>query len=340
MPPGCRSDTAWTGGPSRAGPPGDAAGLHVHQVTLPVPFPVRTANVYLIGAPEGTVLVDTGFYTPEAWERLARAVAEFTDAAGPLRAIVLTHHHPDHVGMAGRLQRHHGVPVLASAGEARLTAEVWDPRFPASDTEFYREHGMPAPVLESIMDEHRYLFATLPPLPEVERIPVDRPLTLAGLRFAPVITPGHSPAHLCLFHEASGILVVGDHLLPRITPNIGWYPYTPPDPLRDFLHSLRVIEQLPVRQAFPGHGPAMRNVRARIAELRTHHAARLAVTRALLDGNTLTGYQAALGIFGAGLPPQEARLAMVEAIAHLEHLRHQGEVVRDRCGPQAVYRRR
>lgn len=326
--------------PSPVPPRREEASLRVQQVTLPVPFPLRTANVYLVATPEGTVLIDTAFYTPAAWGGLVRAVTAFTETWGPLCAIVLTHHHPDHIGMAGRLQQRYGVPVLASPGEAALIPQVWGPGADGGGTAFYRDHGMPAAVLDDITKEIDDLLAVLAPLPRVDGVIPRRPLVLGGLAFTPVVTPGHSPAHLCLYHAPSGVLLVGDQLLPRITPNIGWYPYTSPDPLRDFLRSLGVIEQLPVRQALPGHGPAMWNTGARIAELRAHHAARLTATRALLDGNTLTGHQVALGLFGTDLSSQEVRLAMVEAIAHLEHLRHQGEVVLDRRGPQAVYRRR
>jgi len=316
------------------------AGLTVRRVTVPVPFPIKTANVYLVGTPGGTVLVDTAFYTPDAWEFLRSEVATFTAARGPLRTIVLTHHHPDHVGMAGRLQERYGVPVLASPGEAKLIAQVWDPRADRHHTRFYQLHGMPATILDTITRERAGLLSALAPLPRVDAITAGRPLALGGLEFAPLITPGHSPAHLCLWHAPSGILLVGDHLLPRITPNIGWDPYSGPDPLDDFLVALGDVESLPVRKAYPGHGSPIGNVSARITELRVHHAERLRATRALLDGNALTGYQVAERLFGSDLSPQEVRFAVVETLAHLEYLRRRGDVATERRHRHVVYRTR
>ncbi|HLW58621.1 MAG TPA: MBL fold metallo-hydrolase [bacterium] len=317
-----------------------ASDLIIHQVTLPVPFPLKTANVYLVGTGAGTILIDTAFYSPDAWAALRGEVAVFTAVHGQLGAIVLTHHHPDHIGMAGRLQEHYGVPVLASPGEAELVGRVWGPDADGGGTEFYKAHGMPAAALRSITRELDDLLAALAPLPLVDWIPTNCLLALAGAEFVPVLTPGHSPAHLCLFHPPSATLFVGDHLLPRITPNIGWYPYSGPDPLRDFLSALDAIEHLPVREAYPGHGAPILDIRARIAGLRAHHAERLRAVRALLDGTALTGYQVAEGLFGAGLPPQQARLAVVEMLAHLEHLRQRGDVAITWRHARAAYRAR
>ena len=314
------------------------AGLTIRRITLPVPFPLKTANVYLVGTPGGTILVDTAFYTPDAWERLRSEVITFTADCGPLRTIVLTHHHPDHVGMAGRLQERYEVPVLASPEEATLIAQVWGPCADRHDTEFYQMHGMPAIILDSITREHDGLLSALAPLPRVDAIIAGRPLALGGLEFAPVITPGHSPAHLCLWHAASGILLVGDHLLPHITPNIGWDPYSGPDPLDDFLVALGDVERLPVQKAYPGHGLPIDDVSGRITELRVHHAERLHATRALLDGDALTGYQVAERLFGSDLSPQEVRFAVVETLAHLEYLRRRGDIATERRGRHVVYR--
>jgi len=316
------------------------AGLTIRRISLPVPFPLKTANVYLLGAPGGTILVDTAFYTRDAWERLRSAVTAFTADRGPLRAIVLTHHHPDHIGMAGRLQERYGVPVLASPGEAKLIAQVWAPSTDRQHAGFYRLHGMPAIILDSVTREHAGLLSALAPLPRVDAITAGRPLAVGGLEFAPLITPGHSPAHLCLWHAPSGILLVGDHLLPRITPNIGWHPYSGPDPLDDFLVALGAVERLPVRKAYPGHGAPIGDVRARITELRVHHAERLRATRALLDGDALTGYQVAERLFGSDLSPQQVRFAVVETLAHLEYLRRRGDVATERRHRHVVYRRR
>ncbi len=325
-----------TGTPG-AGAADPAVGFVVRRLALPIPFPLRTANVYLIAGPAGVLLIDTGFYTRQGWTLLLRGIAEFTARRGPLRVIVLTHHHPDHVGMAGRLQQRFGVPVLTSAGEAALLPQVWAAAGQRDELAFYREHGTPRPVLAAIREEYRDILAAVRPLPHVQPVGADR-LTLAGMAFRLVVTPGHSPAHLCLFHPASRTLFVGDELLPVITPNIGWYPYVGPDPLRDFLASFRSIESLPVRRALPGHRGVIRDVPARIAELRAHHAHRLAAVRTILDGCALTGYDVARGLFGT-LSPKQMRLGLVEALAHLEYLRRRGLVAAARRAGRLVYRR-
>ena len=311
------------------------ADLPVRRVQLPVPFPLRTVNVYLTAGPHGTVLIDTGCYSPEASAMLDREIAAFAARRGPLRAIVVTHHHPDHVGMAGRLQQRFGVPVVTSPGEAALFPVVWAPAGQREEIAFYRDHGTPLGVLAAIRREYREILAVVRPLPDV--LPAGpRALRLAGLTFRPVITPGHSPAHLCLYHAASKTLFAGDAVLRGITPNVGWYPYVGPDPLADFLASFASIEALPVRRALTGHRDPIRGVAARLAELRAHHAARLAAVRTILDGGARTGYEVAVALFGR-LTPQQLRLGLVEALAHLEYLRRRGRAAARRRSRGVVY---
>jgi glyoxylase-like metal-dependent hydrolase (beta-lactamase superfamily II) len=135
-------------------------------------------------------------------------------------------------------------------------------------------------------------------------------------------TPGHADGHLVLVRD--GVLVAGDHLLPRITPAVGLYPDSRPDPLGDYLDSLERTAELGLRLALPGHGEPMPDPTARARAIVAHHRARLEDTAAALGPEPRTGYEVSYPLFGADLNPGARRFAVAETLSHLERLVREG----------------
>jgi glyoxylase-like metal-dependent hydrolase (beta-lactamase superfamily II) len=133
------------------------------------------------------------------------------------------------------------------------------------------------------------------------------------------------------------VLVAGDHLLPRITPTVGLYPRSRPDPLGDYLASLARTVELAPRLALPGHGDPIDDPAGRARELIEHHRVRLETAAAALGAEPRTAYEVSLDLFGAELGPSDRRFAVAETIAHLERLRFEGRVARNGDGRCVSY---
>jgi len=134
-------------------------------------------------------------------------------------------------------------------------------------------------------------------------------------------TPGHSDFHFILHEEEEGVLLAGDHLLLRITPNIELWTHTAPRPLARYLGSIKKLKGLPVEVILPGHGPLFHDLDGRIEELAEHHEERLVVMHAAFEGEEpATPYEISRRVFAEGLSYHQMRFALAETLAHLEHL--------------------
>jgi glyoxylase-like metal-dependent hydrolase (beta-lactamase superfamily II) len=139
-------------------------------------------------------------------------------------------------------------------------------------------------------------------------------------------TPGHTDYHAVLIDERDGVLFSGDHVLPRITSNIGLYPSSRDDPLGDFLDALARMRDLPVKRVLPAHGDPFDDLAGRIDELLAHHAARLDATIAVIGTADHDAYTIARKLFPVLRSPHEERFALAETLAHLRHLERKGRV--------------
>jgi len=283
------------------------------RVTLPLPFGLDHVHCYLVRGPDGWTLVDTGLGTPDAAEQWASVLAGLD---GPVVRILVTHFHPDHVGAAGPAAEVTGAPVYEGELDRFQCLRAWGPERNADRfLAFNRMHGLPDDEVESLARDSAGLASLVQPGPEPE--PLAEGDRLDGWEV--IHLPGHADGHLALLRD--GVLIAGDAILASISPVIGLYAESSPDPLGDFLASLERIERLAPAVALAGHRETIADPAARARELVAHHEARLAETLAHLRPEPRTAYEVSLDLFPnapAGTPLR--RFAHAETAAHLEHL--------------------
>lgn len=320
----------------------------VWRIPLPLPIALRSANVYLInGGPGARILIDSGLGLP-ADEGALRAGLEMAGTRlEEISTLILTHAHPDHIGMSGLAHALSGAPVLLLSGEEGQLYDVWgeggEIAFDRLDR-WYATHGLEDGA-GAVRRSGRALrrFLRLPPRDALRLVRDRERIALGAHTYEVHWTPGHSDFHMCLLRE-DGLFFAGDHVLPAITPNIGLYPEARPNPLRDYLDSLARVRDLPARLVLPGHGRPFTDLAARADALHAHHLERGARVRDILAedmaedqaedqaedlGAGRSAAQVAARLFGDRLRTgDDWRFAVAETLAHLEHLRTHGQVER------------
>ena len=299
-----------------------APGLWVIPVPIPI-NPLRYVLVHVLETTQGLVLIDAGWDTPEAWQHLTNGLAVIGARDGDVHGLLVTHIHPDHYGLAGRVREELGAWVALHPADAALL----DDRYLQMDAliaetrAWLARAGAPADRIEELAG------ASLPVRPFVtvaqpdvllehdERVPV------GGWDLRAVHTPGHSPGHLCFYDHDRKLLFSGDHVLPRISPNVSVHPQSGPDPLGTFLASLERVRNLPAELTLPAHEWRFTGLTDRVDELIGHHEHRLDAVVAIVHDGAETTYEVAEAMpWSRGwhtLPPFMRRLAIGEAHAHL-----------------------
>jgi glyoxylase-like metal-dependent hydrolase (beta-lactamase superfamily II) len=301
----------------------------IRRLTFPLPTPPGHVHCYLLETADGLVLVDTGLGLPDLAERWEALLAQLDR---PIVAIAITHFHPDHVGGAADAVAATRAPVFQGEIDYQQSERVWgSPDWEERIGAWFTAHGVPADVV----GELQAVGAAARPLIRYVREP--RLLypgdAVEGWRVEAF--PGHADGHLCLLKD--GLMIAGDHLLSRITPAIGLYPEARPDPLGDYLDSLRRTFELAPRLALPGHGEPISDPPGRARELIEHHRQRLDETAAALGPRPQTAYEISIPLFGESLPAGQRRFAVAEALSHLERLVHEGRAARSEDDRPVTY---
>ncbi len=298
---------------------------------LPLPMKLDHVNVYILDEGDGWAVVDTGLDWKKgraAWEALLSGPL----AGKPVRRVLVTHHHPDHVGLAGWFQAQGAELLMPRTGwllARMLTLDVQE-AWPAESLAFYRAAGMRADLLETRQTERPFNFADcVAPMPVgFTRLVEGQTLTLGGRDWTVRMGAGHAPEHATLWR--GDIVLGGDQLLPTISPNIGVYPTEPEaDPLSDWLEACTRLAPFATdaQLVLPGHKLPFTGLPARMRQLEDNHHGALKRLRAHLREPRTAG-ECFPAIFKREIGDGEYGLALVEALAHCLHLWHRGEAIR------------
>ncbi|GIF03288.1 MBL fold metallo-hydrolase [Actinoplanes siamensis] len=309
----------------------------IWSVPVPIPDnPLRYTICYLIPGDDGVVVVDPGWDSDEGWAALRDGLAAAGATADDVAGVVVTHVHSDHHGLSKRLQDRGAWVAMHPAERDALTPG-------GSPAEWLRAHQVPEDeiaVLAGTIGQHRL---SAPAKPDVLLEDGD-PVPVKGRRLTTVWTPGHTPGHICLVEADAGVLLTGDHLLPRISPNIGLQ-RPGSSPLEAFLESLTKVAGYDELEALPAHEYRFRGIAARARQLRAHHDQRCEEVVAVVDKlGAPTIWQLAAGLTWSRPWAQIGAMrvgAIAETMAHVRYLadrgalRWSGEVV-TRAGQDAA----
>jgi len=306
----------------------DAPGIE--WLCMPLPFALNHINLWLLADGEGHVAVDTGFALDEI-----KAAWKSALAGRRLTRTVVTHCHPDHLGLAAWLEAETGAPLWISQGDyltAQLICADAEPFSTARMTAFFRQHGLAEPAAAALDRRGNAFKLGVPAIPVTyRRLFADETLRIGGRDWRTIVGYGHSPEHMSLYCEELRVLISGDMLLPRISTNIPVLAVNPlGNPLKLFLDSLDALRVLPADTlVLPSHGRPFRGLHARVDDLHAHHAERCEVLLAACRDTAQSAAELIPVLFGREIPdPHQTMFAMGEAIAHLNYLEHAGRMRR------------
>jgi glyoxylase-like metal-dependent hydrolase (beta-lactamase superfamily II) len=340
---GVAQRSAWL---ERRLPPAEQLAADLWSIPVPIPNnPLRYVNVYVLASDRGLTLIDAGWDSAESWAALCGGLADFGASMSDVRGCLVTHQHFDHIGLAKRVQEASGAwvglhqadrdailepsfrdPVLAQAAEVRWLMWLGASRDEANRLAAGRSVRDPRSV---------YVIP--------DRLVEDgEDVRLPGWVLRAVHTPGHTPGHLCFVDENRRLLFSGDHVLPRISPNISAYRHPDGDALADFLGSLRKVGGFGVGDVLPAHEWRFRGLPLRVEQLVAHHQARLAeLLEAVVRRPGSVPWELA-GELTWSRPWDQydgyMRISAVgETMAHLVHLLNGGHITAT-CDPAPRYR--
>ncbi|RKF16035.1 MBL fold metallo-hydrolase [Roseovarius spongiae] len=314
---------------------------------LPLPMALDHVNVYALDEGDGWTVVDTGVKSRRAvalWERLLAGPLQ----GRPVKRVVLTHHHPDHIGMAGWLMERFDAELVATRTAwlmARMLILDVEERPTPQALAFWRAAGMDAETFARRKDERPFNFADIcAPLPVgYTRLREGDAFAAAGRTWDVRVGNGHAPEHLTLWSRDDGLVIAGDQIIASISPNIGVYPTEPEaDPLAGWLDSCARFRALARSDhvVLSGHKLPFTGLALRMRQLIDNHHGALARLMERL-GEPRTAAECFPPLFKRRIDQGTYGLALVEAVAHLNHLHQAGRIERSaRADGAWLWRRR
>ncbi|MGE5596483.1 MAG: MBL fold metallo-hydrolase [Hyphomicrobiales bacterium] len=282
---------------------------------------------YLIKDRGDVVLVDCGWNTDSAYEALESGMREVGTHPSEIKQLIITHVHPDHYGMAGRLKRVADCEVIIHEKDAVVINDrYFAPRGLTDEmSKFMTLNGVPPLTTPTMTQGSMGMIDKVAAVPPDTEVKGGETIKVGGFDFQIIWTPGHSPGHIVLYEPNRKVLLTGDHILPTITPNVSIHAQTHGSPLGDYMRSLEKLVNLDVEYVLPAHEFDTKELKKRITEIEEHHKVRLDEMMKCVDRGGSTAWEVAGRVkWATGMlsdfEPFMQRAAVGETLAHLEYL--------------------
>ena len=305
--------------------------LYMIKVSLPR-NPLRDLNCYLVLSTDRNLLIDTGFNQPECLCDLQKGIEELGVDMGRTD-IFSTHLHADHFGLASEIVRPGCQLYMGGIDAELLTEELMKNAIWEGYRDKYVLEGFPLGIIDTAIETHPARNYGNAGVPDIRHLKDGDVLSVGGVRLRCVHTPGHTPGHLCLYNEEDKLMILGDHVLFDITPNITSWPSLR-NSLKSYMESLRKISGYEVDVPLPAHRECHISMAERIGQLLDHHERRLAeVGRIVAENPGASGYEVAKRMTWSiraksweEFPITQKWFATGEALAHLYYLEEGGAI--------------
>ena len=313
----------------------------VKWLRMPLPFALDHINLWLLDEGDGWTIVDSGLNT-EATKQLWGEIFSYALEGKPVKRLLVTHFHPDHMGLAGWLTETLRIPLWCTETEwlfARLLSLDESEAFMRNALEFYRRTGMDEATRAIFAGRGNTYSKRVTAIPHrYTRIGDGSIVRVGRQEWRVVVARGHAPEHACLYSPGLDLIIAGDQVLPKISPNVSLWPQEPEgDPLALFLASLARLKQEIPETAFvlPSHGLPFHGLHHRIDRLATHHEERLGELEAACQ-LPRTAAEIVPVLFRRQLDAHQIGFAVGEALAHIQYLMNRGRLARE-TRPDGVY---
>lgn len=291
-----------------------------------MPFGPPFVNVYLVAQQGGYTLIDTAIGTNDAFVALDQGLETIGVEWKQIRQIVISHLHPDHIGLAPRLRELSKAPVLMNRHDSILLDQITGGSAKSEELRSaLLRGGVPLEFAEGVTAAYDKIARVFPRFKPDQFLKDGDALQTDIGEWQVIITPGHSPGHLCLYNRDQGLLFSGDQVIEEITPHIGWLPDR--DSLAEFLQSMDRLSRLDVRLILPSHGLPFSGLQPWVERTVKHHEDRCRQLEILLAGGPQTTAQLVASIWKRQLPPLDYQLGFTEILSHLEYLAARHRVV-------------
>ena len=300
-------------------------------VRMPLPFALNHVNLFLLEDGDGWTLVDTGIASTEIKQAWDAVLAKYLGGK-PITRIIVTHYHPDHMGCTGWLMEKYPGDLLMTRTEwlsARATKLEEASNFVNGVSKFYGKTGLSPTMLADMQDLGNSYARMVSDVPmSYTRIKADSEIEIGGRIWKPIIASGHSPEHACLWCDEHKLLLGGDFLLPRISPNISvWWSEPESNPLKDYIEFLGTLDHINEETLIlPSHDRPYIGLGLRTKDLRTHHQDRLDICMDVCREAPATAAEAMTALFKRQLDAHQTRFAIGEALSHLNVLVEDGSI--------------